>query len=489
LFERVWLAPSIIVGVVCFGLIGRPDWWQDELITVDVTRRSFAKILELVQKVDAVHAAYYLFMHGWVEVFGSSQLSLRAPAALAMAGAAGCVAAIGQRLFGRMAGLLGALTLGLVPAIVRFGQEARSYGFVVLLATVATLLVLRAVERSTPWRWLAYGLCVAGLALFNLVAVTIVAGHLVGILTRVRRRSDLRPLVWFGLAVGLALALVSKVILLGMRQATRQVNWIGHDPIWDVWPRAFASTGVAVGVTVLAVVGCVRFWPKAAFPAAVAVVPVLVIQLASLGELSYLFSKYLLFIVPAWALLAGAGLSALRLPARPGSALTRWLVPLAALAVLGGLALPGQVAMHGRLSHSWYTYPDPRPEKPFGYRDAAKIIVAGYRPGDGIVYQRTHWWAMADIGVTYYFPDGVRPRDIFQTRTAADADDLNSVECAVPADCIGTERRLWVVIPSSVSDVMFHFPTEQSLALRAHYRQIDIRYASGMTVGLLERVG
>ncbi|MGP3686815.1 glycosyltransferase family 39 protein [Streptomyces sp. IBSNAI002] len=150
----LWLWPAAVtLTVVVVGIDG-PQLGTDELVTWDVGRRGTGRILALVQDVDAVHAAYYLLMHGWMAVFGDSHLALRLPSALAMSGAAACVALIGARLFGRRAGLCGGLLFALVPAVSRFGQEARGYALVVLAATPATYLLLRALDRPrSGWRW------------------------------------------------------------------------------------------------------------------------------------------------------------------------------------------------------------------------------------------------------------------------------------------------------------------------------------------------
>ncbi|MGW7369673.1 glycosyltransferase family 39 protein, partial [Streptomyces sp. NPDC054841] len=110
----VWMWPALATLAAAMYGIGRPLMWGDELTSWDVASRSTGQLLATVQHVDAVLGAYYLLLHGWMGVFGDSAAVVRLPSALAMAGAAACVALIGRRLFGRPAGLAGGLLFALI---------------------------------------------------------------------------------------------------------------------------------------------------------------------------------------------------------------------------------------------------------------------------------------------------------------------------------------------------------------------------------------
>ena len=105
-------------------------WW-DELSTLDIARRPVAGILATAQHVDAVHSLYYVLMHFWMDLFGSSVLSVRLPSVLAMCGSTVCTAALAQRLFDRRVAITASFIFALVPGVDRYASEARSYGLVV----------------------------------------------------------------------------------------------------------------------------------------------------------------------------------------------------------------------------------------------------------------------------------------------------------------------------------------------------------------------
>ncbi len=73
-----------------------------------------------------MHGAYYVLLHLWISVFGTSLTVLRLPGVLGMVGAAVCVSLTGERLFGRFEGLTAGLVFALIPAVARYATEVRS---------------------------------------------------------------------------------------------------------------------------------------------------------------------------------------------------------------------------------------------------------------------------------------------------------------------------------------------------------------------------
>src|SRR5581483_7192807 len=100
----------------------------------------------------------------------------------AVAGRAGQL--VGRRLAGARAGLTAGLVFAVVPSVSRFAQEIRFYALAVLVATLATLLLLRALERPSWPRLAAYAACLALLGCVELVALSVVAGHIAGAVLR-----------------------------------------------------------------------------------------------------------------------------------------------------------------------------------------------------------------------------------------------------------------------------------------------------------------
>lgn len=181
-------------------------------------------------------APYYLLMHAWTAVAGTSGVALRVPSVLAMAAVAGVVARIGGELVTPRAGLLAGLVLCATPAASRTAQEARPYAFAMLAAAAATLLLVRALRAPSTTTWVWYGIALAVSGYVHLFAFTTLAVASASLYPRVG---------WIGggLAVALLAAgavvhtfavrylpftLVSWAVLIGAGLATsaRPARWV-----------------------------------------------------------------------------------------------------------------------------------------------------------------------------------------------------------------------------------------------------------------------
>jgi mannosyltransferase len=502
----VWLLPMAVMAAVGAYGIGGPIMWRDELATWSAATRSVPQLWTMLHHIDAVYGVYYLGLHFWIAVFGDSPAAMRVPSLLAMTGAAGLAALIGRRLGGFTAGLTGGLVFALIPGISRFAQEARPYAGATFFAALATLLLLRALERPTWQRWAPYALAVAAAGASNLLALCLLAGHGVGTVLYLWRPAGGAKRGWADIAAGFGLAAVAAVVLdspllvEGHKQAAEQIDGLLRPPLSQltagVWPEVFCSTAAAVAVIALAAASLAGPGRRGGgFCLASAFVPVVIIWGASQGPLSYWFARYLLFTVPALAAAAGLGIAWLcgllaRQPLRAAAA-------AAVLVVVAALGLPGQQEIRQAEAHNWWSYPDPVGDIQVDYQGAANVIAAGQRPGDGIVFQvsdHNRWGA--NFGIEYYLRLRGRPvpTDVFLVRTPAQAGSYQPVECARPAACLRGEPRIWVVYANHLvpggryRDPYAAIRPGQAAALRAeHYTIQRMYFEAGITVALLVR--
>jgi len=466
----VWAVPALLTAAIGATGLGDAQLWRDELAAWSGASRPVGDLLRMVGNIDAVSGAYYLFLHYWIALFGDSVTALRAPSVLAMAAAAGFTAALGTRLYDARAGLLAGLLFAVLPSTSRYAQEARSYAFVSCFAVLATLLLVAALHRPTRLRWLGYTAAVALLGLMNLVALTLLAGHLVLVALSLRGR-DRR---WWHWAVTVAVAglLVAPLALLGLGQQSQQLNWVDTPAPGELLalPGALTQAAAVGGMLLgLAAVGLgLRARPGIALAACVLAPVVLVFAAAQLTPLWVV--RYLVFTLPFACLLAGAALAGLRL--------TYALLVLAVLAVLGA---PAQAAL--RRTHEW-----PR-SAAIDYAAAAGAVAAGQRPGDGIVYSpRTGSWPMLDLAMEYHLRDD-RPRDVLAATGRRERADLWVGECPRPAECLAGVERVWLLVRGDHDDPVAALADGKRDALRAGYRVERSRQLPGLTLALLVRTG
>jgi mannosyltransferase len=461
-----------MLGLALLGITG-PSYWRDEASTLSAARRPLPDLWRMLQHTDAVHGVDYVIIWADVRIAGTGELGTRWPSAVAVAITAGMVAMIGRRLVSPRAGLIAGLMFAALPVTTRYGQEVRSYPLVMAVATVASYLLLKAFGEAsgTPpkWRWVAcYGLALAAAGGLNLMSLLIIPAHAITLLLAHRRASRGQPrdtcaralsrrhMMRWSAAVAGAIILVSPLLREAWAQRTGTTEFLGRDS----WPLVggvpWQLTGawpVLLAAVPLLLLGTRLGGPARAALAGLALpwllVPPLVLLAA--GVFTPVFShRYVLFCVPALALLMGSGLDALvtkasvvlgRLrPAGPGSGRrddggqAPWREPAM---IVAGLAI---VALLGLSQQFAYRAPGGHGED---IRQAAGIVAGHEHPGDVVLY--THpWWRQ--FGAAY--PHGFdRLRDISLAESPVKADNLDGTNLSLPRirDKLRTATRVWVV--------------------------------------------
>ncbi|MER7706303.1 glycosyltransferase family 39 protein [Kitasatospora sp. NPDC097605] len=456
----VALPPVLLTLALCLYGIGDRQLWRDEHASWWAATLSWSDLGALLGNMDLVLAPYYVLLHLWIAVAGDSEAALRLPSALAMAAAAGCVALLGRRLLSPRAGLLGGLLFAVCPAITWYGQDARPYAFAVLAAVGSTLLLARLVQerpgpvpaapRTAVLLWAGYGLTVVAMGLTHVVTLMVLPGHLL-LVAREFRRTPAAPddggARWvlpgrWALASAGAVLLLSPLLLLGAGQSG-QIAWNERD--WDdlgtlvtdlAGSAAFGWTLLVVGVLGAASLLVLR--QQGAGPLICwALLPVL-LTLGTAHWLHLFLARYLLFTVPAWALLGAEAVG--RLPglvARFTASGTppRWVAgpaPLvAAVALAAVLAWPAQATVRDDLAGE------------ADARAAARLITGDLRPGDGVVYEPG---SSLRRSLAYELRGRPAPADVLQRVSAEQAGSFGALECEEPARCLAGTRRVWLLV-------------------------------------------
>ena len=421
-------APPLIPGIVLLLAdgyrLGRLSLWRDEAYTVDAIGRPLPRVFAMLAHTDAVNGAYYVLMHTWAGVAGTSPTALRLPSLLAMAVAAMVTAATGGRLAraGRLpapalTGVVAGLLFTAAPQVTRYAQDARAYGLVTMCATVATYLLLRALTDGR-WRWwTAYGAAIIAVGLFNLLAFLLVGAHGVTVwIARARQRAALAPAGaapagagagpaiggtgvargtgpagpvsrWLT-AVGVALAVLSPLLVAGVAQR-HQISWLERPGLAAVSHLVvtFAGSQALVpllGLLVLvAVVATVTDRPRAPLDMVTVALPWLLLPAAVLLAASQVRPvydpRYLVFCLPALGLLGACGVAwvtrfATMMTVRGTGGATVWLPAILILALLAALVVGPQRSVRAASSRL------------ADLRGTAAVLAAQGRRGDAVLY-------------------------------------------------------------------------------------------------------
>jgi mannosyltransferase len=463
--------PPVVTFVVMLVGITVPSYWRDESATLSAVNRPFGELIKMLGNVDAVHASYYMVAFVIARLFGTGELALRMPSAIAMAVAAVFVAAIGRRIVSPWAGLFAGLMFTAVPDISLYGQDARSYAMETAMAAIASYMLVRALGAGHAYQrrwWVGYCISVAILGLLNIFGLLLLVAHGVTMALRMARPSpgqSRRALLlrWLVAAV-IATIVVSPIIYLGYSERA-QISWMTAPGVAgltsltkligpDVMAAAVAIVFVAGIVITLGRSARVPAW-LTSLPALCVpwlLLPPLILLAASAVDPVYNF-RYILYCVPAAVLLAGAG--------------------LAGLGRVGGVVALVLVAFLGLNQQIFYRTPGGHGDN---IRQADQLIAASARPGDLVIYPNDN---AEDFGAAY--PDGLgKLRNIQLAQLPIPSGTLGGTN--VSASVLHTRlvratARLWVVEINNV-----HPPG--SLFRGTHYKLTWTWHTSDMILGL-----
>jgi mannosyltransferase len=454
------LLPAAVTLLAGLYRISGPSFSKDETATLAAVHRSFPQLIRLLGHVDVVHGAYYVLIWLVVRVLGgSSELIVRLPSALAMAATAYVITLLGRRLASGWAGLAAGLTFAILPSVSSYAQDAREGALLAALAATASYCLLRAADAGPVARrrgWLAgYGVALALLGFGNLFALLLVVAHAVTLWRWERADGDRgrvdrgqvargqvdRGLVWgWVIAVLAALVAVSPVAVVGYSQL-HQIHWIQPPDLKDVLTvqRLIGRTSLVLtaAIVVAAAVACRLArkrplggcWPGRLVALCLPwlILPPVILLTASLAHPVYTF-RYIVFCIPAAALLIGPAMVALGRYAGPAA--------LIALLVIG---LPSQAFQRSAIGHG------------INIRRVDRVVARNRAPGDALLNVSSRRGADKGTGehtMEAAYPYGLaRLRDISTGQSPEQSGTLGGTYA--PTQVIraraATVRRIWVV--------------------------------------------
>lgn len=457
----IWLAllPAAVTAVVVAVGLAVPSYWRDEAATLAAVRRPLGALVRMLGNVDAVHGTYYVLVWPVAQLFGTGEVALRIPSLLAMAVAAGLITATGRRIASPTVGLLAGLIFAVSPTVSEFGQMARSYALVTMAAALASYALVRLLERdASRVRWLWYAVSLTVLGALNIFALLLIPAHGITMLLRYRtrpaagaRRLALRR--WL-IAAGAALAINLPLINLASHQR-EQIMWLPAFSLSEIGNAAdqlggpWMTAGLALVLLTGGILALTRRragnggsgasgpdqQPGTGWGAVSALcvpwltVPPLVLLVVTVLYTPAYTQRYILFCMPAAALLAAVAIAELaRMPRRR---VTGWATAATALLLVAALGFTQQVQYRQPWGHA------------DDIREADAIIAANARPGDVLTYT---WPVFMPISYAYPYGLGKLP-DIQVAEPAIPSGTLAGTPAsrAVMQQRIRKAKRLWII--------------------------------------------
>ncbi|GGC88172.1 mannosyltransferase [Tersicoccus solisilvae] len=458
---------AVVAGFVSALFSWVPSFWTDEAASISSADRPVAEIGALISSIDAVHAVYYVALHGWRLVVGDDEFGIRALSVGAIVLAAAGTYWLGRLTGGRRLGVAAALVFAILPRVTWAGIEARPFALALAGGVWATVLLVAATRHRRAGWWIGYAL-VAGFAVAtNIYAALLVAGHGLSLLLLRSGRGVL--LRWLGAAVGAAV-LSSPILLLsvaergqiapnpiGFAEWVRNVlvnQWfLGGTPTGVLPERGtpawqFAAVAAAAIGWLLVLVGAVAAlrrraspapgtgapgsWPALAWALPAVVLPTVVLGVYVLAVDPMYNPRYLTFTSFAVALLVGVGLLALR---------RRWWRVVAAALLVAAVA------------PVWWSQRTPDAKSGADYRAVGDYLREHAGTGDGVYFAprsagETGLIGLSSRRIAVSYPDDfARLTDVTWAVDAEQSDTIDDL--SRPLDQVTArlraEDRLWVV--------------------------------------------
>jgi mannosyltransferase len=367
-------------------------YWIDEGISVGIASHPVRQLPRLL-RMDGSPPLFYVLLHFWMRVFGTTPVATHSMALLVSVVAVPLGYWAGRDLFDRRAGLAAAALMATNPFLGWYSTETRMYPIVVVLAIAGLTLSMRAV-RDRRWRD-GIGAVVVfaallythnwGVYLFAATA-TVLAGLALS-------RHD-RRLV---LAIAGASAAVVVLWLPWVPSLLDQVHntaapWAVRPQIGDFFADQASALGGTLGVVVAPLLAGGAWWTRRRRPigdgqlarllCAIAILTALAGWLAAQVEPSWTV-RYLAVVVAPF-LLASAGALA---PSRPG----RWVVAVTCVLLAGWSAIGSLL---------------PNPNAAYAKSNVAAVahaVAPELAPGDVVVVTQTEQLSV----LAHYLPKGL----------------------------------------------------------------------------------
>ncbi len=455
-------AVTLVLGLL---FLGSESIWLDEAFSVAAARLPWDELVALIGDSQANMSLYYVLLHLWLNL-GEGEFTVRALSVLFAAAAPPTLYLLVRRLFDARTGLVAAALLAVNAYFLRYAQEARGYALLVFLVTLATYLLVVALDRRSKTATASYVLVAALATYVHVFAGFVVLAHMLAVALA---RRDV-PRRWQLGVLALWAVLVAPLALTMLRQDSGQIDWIPTPGPTDVVAALAKLAGgpfSAIAYFVCCVAALVGFrrslarygrWPLMLVATWLATPLVLSLVVSTVKPI--FLAVYLIVSLPALATLAALGLLSL---------------PRPVVLVAGALAL-------GLLTADLVRGYDAENE---GWRDAASHVLRVAQPGDRI---------------TFYAPYTRIPFEYYRRRGAADpvspspaypqdrwgelelqAENLAGTPQAAAAAVDG-DGRAWVVV-SHAEDAEI---AELDRSLESRGRLLSVRSFTGVDVRLYQ---
>ena len=459
---------TLMAAILQLAFLGSKSLWYDESMSEYRAGLPLGSLLDVVTHGQMNMSLYYLLLHGWTSIVGSSEFMLRLPSVLFAAATVPLVYALGAELIDRGTGLLAGLLVTVNATCIQYAQTARSYTMLMALSTLASLFFVRSLKRHRPASFIGYVVSVT----------TSVYAHLFGVfalpsqwLSLFLFRPGKKTVLVLTAGMFTAGIIVVPVFFFAISGDHGNDAWVQRTSLRSIDDLFLMLVGGFPGLTWIALsliglyllgAGLALLWtrrsdrPALGFLLVSTCIPIgLTIAVSFLKPL--FVARYLLGVLPPFALLAAIGLRRLR-PAFI-LAMTFAIVTLA-------------------LAEDYTYYRAPSAED---WRGAVGFVALHTQPGDRMLIFPPDFGEAIGYYVSRLPKPETFPTRVVQTQISGGVAE-NPEQLLADSD-IGAGRRIWLAFP--IWSPLHEMPLQLLLPKE---RAVDELRFAGLRVLLFERV-
>ena len=208
--HRLALAADLaILGVAAFAVrwlgLTRQSLWLDEAYSVYLSAHRLPEIIGFTSGSDAHPPFYYIALHTWMVLFGSSMGAVRALSLVASVAALLMTYLVARVIASRRVALFASIMMTASAFQIWYAQEARMYALVTLATLIGFYGLAKAEQKGGLWAWVTYSVGILFALYLDYSAVYVMVGVVAWFIFVGRRKQGvILPFVLstLGIAVG-----------------------------------------------------------------------------------------------------------------------------------------------------------------------------------------------------------------------------------------------------------------------------------------------
>jgi mannosyltransferase len=168
--------------------------WRDEVDAIAFATRAFPRLLSTFTRPKENGPLYFLLLKPWIALTGDSEFSVRFFSLALGVLAVPLAYTLGRRWLSPLASVLGALLMAVSPYLVWYSQEAKMYTLITFLTMLSLYLYIEALARGRWSYWAAYVMATSLCLYTHILAALIIPLEIVlFVVWWPRHRARLKP--------------------------------------------------------------------------------------------------------------------------------------------------------------------------------------------------------------------------------------------------------------------------------------------------------